>query len=553
MTTINLHDETKRELLKLMGDSTQTIFHTAKRFFSATVLSRISGMLRDMAMAFVFGTQGPIAAFMLAFRFSHLLRRLFGEGAMQSAFIPEFEEIRHNNSTKAFEFFRDLYAVLTLFLLTLVIVGVAALGVVLAYVDLSAGNRQIIVLTMLMLPSLLFICLYGLNASLLQCEKSYFTPGVAPVAFNAVWIVVVLLLKDFPIDNAMLWLSGGVIVACFAQWLVTVSGAWAIFKQNLAKTSWFTFRLRSPELALLGKGLFLAIIGVAATQINSAVDSVFARYAEAEGPAFLWYALRIQQLPLALFGIAISSALLPPLARAIKKNDQASYHHFIQYALSRTFALMLPITVATMLMGDAIINLIYGRGDFDQLSVANTTRCLWGYTLGLLPTSLVLLLAPAFYAQSRYFYPVCGSILCMVSNCLLNAWFINAFGWGATSVAVATSISAWGNMAFLGWGLWKQQGSFISKSLLFNISKVSLTCLITGTAFYICRIYFFQDLTIDRLVNGEAIQLPRDFISQSLSFAQQGVAFGVFYLIASYLCGAFPVASPRLDSVETNA
>lgn len=537
-----------------MSDTTQTIFHTAKRFFSATALSRISGMLRDMAMAFVFGTQGPIAAFMLAFRFSHLLRRLFGEGAMQSAFVPEFEEIRQKNPIKAFEFFRDLYAALTLFLLTLIIVAVSSLGLILTYIDLSEGNRQIIILTMLMLPSLLFICLYGLNASLLQCEKRYFTSGIAPVAFNVVWIGVVFLLKDLPINNAMLWLSGGVVLACIAQWIVTVPGSWSIFRKSLSKQSWFAFKLKSPELTLLGKGLFLAIIGVAATQINSAVDSVFARYAEAEGPAFLWYALRIQQLPLALFGIAISSALLPPLARAIKKNDQANYHHFIQYALSRTFTLMLPITVATMLMGDGIINLIYGRGDFDQLSVANTTRCLWGYMLGLLPTSLVLLLAPAFYAQSRYFYPVLGSILCMISNCFLNAWFINKFGWGATSVAVATSISAWGNMGFLGWGLWKQRGSFLSQSLLLNICKVSLTCLLAGTTFYFCRIHVFQDLTINHLISGEEIQLPRDFLGQSLSFGWQTLSFCIFYLASAYLCGTFPIASPNLaiDRAKTS-
>lgn len=520
-----------------MSDSTHTILHAAKRFFSGTVLSRVFGMLRDMAMAFAFGTQGSVAAFMLAFRFSHLLRRLFGEGAMQSAFVPEFEELRHKSPEKAFSFFRDLYAVLTLFLFFVVVTGVAVLGLVLAYVDLHPGNQQIVLLTMLMLPSLLFICLYGLNAALLQCEKRYFISSAAPVAFNAVWIASVLFLKDLPSNDAMMWLSGGVILSCFAQWFMTVPGTWKIFKQNLTAVSWKTIKLWTPELKVLGTSLSLGILGVAAAQINSAIDSVFARYAESEGPAFLWYAIRIQQLPLALFGIAISSALLPPLARAIKNDDTANYHQFLSYALSKTFMLMLPIMVAMFLMGDSTINLIYGRGGFDQSSVAYTTRCLWGYAAGLLPTSLILLLAPAFYARSHYLFPAWGSILCMFSNCILNAWFITGLGWGSASVAWATSISAWGNLVFLGWGLTRWQGPILSKSLLIEMARVSLACLVAGGVFYSWRVYFLHDPTLNQLASGELADLPRTFYTQVTTFAVQSVAFGVIAVASGYLCG----------------
>ncbi len=523
----------------IMSDSTHTIFQTAKRFFSGTVLSRIFGMMRDMAMAFAFGTQGPVAAFMLAFRFSHLLRRLFGEGAMQSAFVPEFEELRHKNSQKAFSFFRDLYAVLTLFLVAVVVVGGAVLGAVLGYVDLSEGNREIVLLTLLMLPSLLFICLYGLNASLLQCEKHYFVASVAPVAFNGVWIVFVcvLWLKELPIQDAMIWLSGGVIFACIAQWAMTVPGTWRIFAQNLTREGWTTVKLYTPELKFLVKSLCLGILGVAAAQINTAIDSVFARYAETEGPAFLWYAIRIQQLPLALFGVAIASALLPPLARAIKKDDKVSYDRFLGFAFSRTFALMVPMTIAMVLMGDAIINLIYGRGDFDQASVANTTRCLWGYGLGLLPMSLVLLLAPAFYARSDYLFPAWGSILCMVVNCVLNTWFIVGLGWGAASVALATSISAWGNLCFLGWGMARKQGSFLTKPVMNEMTRMAIACLIAGAAFYGWRVYLVQDPTLGQLAAGAAIQLPRAFQEQAVAFAQQALCLGGLTWVSAYLLG----------------
>ncbi len=147
-----------------MSDTPQSIRRSASRFFSGTLLSRVSGMLRDMSMAYAFGMQPAIAAFMLAFRLSHLFRRLFGEGALQSAFIPEFEALRHKDSQSAFTFFRDLAFGLTLFLTVLITILCLGLGAALQWIVLSDDNYEVIFLTLLMLPSLLFICLFGINA-----------------------------------------------------------------------------------------------------------------------------------------------------------------------------------------------------------------------------------------------------------------------------------------------------------------------------------------------------------------------------------------------------
>src|SRR5262249_29789285 len=154
---------------RIMSDTTQSIFKSASRFFSGTMLSRISGMLRDMSMAFAFGTGESVAAFFVAFRFAHLLRRLLGEGAMQSAFVPKFEELRQKDPKHACQFFMNLYGLLTLVLLAVIVIGVGFLSGMHFLADFSEGNREIISLMMIMAPSLLFICLYGLNSSLMQC------------------------------------------------------------------------------------------------------------------------------------------------------------------------------------------------------------------------------------------------------------------------------------------------------------------------------------------------------------------------------------------------
>src|ERR1700722_18897818 len=153
-----------------MTDTPHTILRSARHFLSGTVISRLTGLLRDIATAFAFGTDSAVAAFLVAFRFAHLLRRLFGEGALQIAFIPQFEKLKQKNPLRACGFFRDLKALLSISLLILIIVLMAVLGFFLYFGNISQNNGEILFLTFLMMPSLLFICLYELNSALLQCE-----------------------------------------------------------------------------------------------------------------------------------------------------------------------------------------------------------------------------------------------------------------------------------------------------------------------------------------------------------------------------------------------
>ncbi|MCB1119817.1 MAG: murein biosynthesis integral membrane protein MurJ, partial [Chlamydiia bacterium] len=236
---------------------------SARHFFSGTMLSRISGMLRDMSMAYAFGTKPSIAAFMVAFRFAHLLRRLFGEGALQSAFIPQFEAIRHQSEERALSFFRSLTWTLTLCLVSIIAMGSGAIACFLGFCHLSSEYEEIFKLTLIMLPSLLFICLYGINSSFLQCEKVYFTPSIAPVAFNTIWICFVLYLKGMSEIEAMPWLSFGVVIACFTQWMMTVPQTRrCCFKLSSTKAS---LSSSFGDLRKLTKPLFFFIIGVASS------------------------------------------------------------------------------------------------------------------------------------------------------------------------------------------------------------------------------------------------------------------------------------------------
>lgn len=512
-----------------MNDSTRTIFQSAKRFFSGTALSRVSGMLRDMCMAYVFGTQVSIASFMLAFRFAHLLRRLFGEGALQAAFIPEFEALRKKNPESAFIFFRDVKILLTIFLSILILLCCSLLGAGLALGHFQEDNREVIRLTLIMLPSLLFICLYGLNASLLQCEKSYFTPAVAPVGFNFVQICCIAALYYRHPDHAMNWLAGGVIAASLFQWLLTVPKTLTVLKNNVHHSFWKTCRPNSENVRALIGPLTLGIVGVAASQVNNAVDALFGRLAEPEGPAYLWYSIRLQQLPLALFGVAVSGAILPPLSRAIKSLDRDKYLQFIDYALRSTILIMVPVTLFVLISGDTCVNLIYGRGDFTSHSIAGTTYCLWAYGLGLIPSALVLILAPACYARGNYRSPAIASFITMGLNAVLNAWLIFQWGFGAMSVAFATSFSAWVNVVFLSRSLAEYGDTLWTPDLMKYIGKIVPAAAIAFLGVLLLR-SSGPNFVLPLLLTGQTPDFPDTFREQAYAVLSQGICFAGLFL-----------------------
>ena len=521
----------------MQQDTTKTLFQSTRRFLSGTLLSRFTGLARDIAMAAAFGTGASISAFLVAFRLAHLFRRLLGEGSLQTAFTPQFENLRQECGEKASHFFKSLNILLTGLLVILIIASMSILGIVLLFADISPGTFEIVKLTFLMVPSLLFICLYGLNAALLQCERYFFLPSVAPAAFNLVWILGVLALWNMPTEEAMPWLAGWIILACAAQWAMTLPRTIALVKQHGDISLQFSGTLFTPEIKNLIKALSMALIGLSASQINNALDSIFARYADAEGPAYLWYAIRMQQLPLALFGVALSGALLPPLTRAIKNGDRASYVHFLDYSLKKTVLFLLPVTVGIFLVGDISIELLYGRGEFLAESTIGTTFCLWAYGIGLIPMGLILILSPAFYAREDFKTPVAASVGSMVLNLVLNAILVLGFGLGAASVAVATSVSAWLNALWLGYSLKKAAGSYTASDFYPEIFKTMLATA-GGTAALIA---------VDLLVWGKfspwSVGLHQAYLMHSSHFEvlihllSQCVAFTAIFGIMTRLQG----------------
>ena len=478
-------------------DTSHSVLRSARSFFAGTALSRVSGLMRDVAMAVAFGSSPEIAAFMVSYRLANLFRRLLGEGNLQAGFVPHFVEMKEQGA----QFYRDVAYSMGMILLVAVVSLEAVLWAAKSIV--SADWLEIVDLTMWMVPGLFFICLYGLNSSLLQCRKKYFLPAVAPVAFNLVWIATVLFFPGVKV------LAIAITAAFAAQWFVTFwEGA-----KLLTVREWLKPHFFSPEFKKLLKPLALGIVGVGAVQFNSALDTIFARISDLQGPAFLWYAIRLQQLPLALFGIALSGALLPPLSRT---EDPIQRHGLLLSALKHSSALMLVCTFGILALGMASINLLYGHGDFAPSAVQQTCYCLWAYGLGLIPSVFVLLLAAKCYSEKNYKTPTTASLLSVVLNIALNALFVFVLKWGAMSVAIATSISALLNLTLL------SKGVFTRPFLSFFI-KMTLAALLPAIATLSLTQFFTP--------------LPRHFPEQLLQFVMLSAIYFGGVLICTWRLG----------------
>ncbi len=514
----------------MQEDCTRSVSKSALSFFSGTFLSRISGMFRDVSMAFCFGSSPAIAAFMVAFRFANLFRRLIGEGPLPAGFIPHFEALRKQSPQEGARFFRDLF--FSLFFFAAIVLCLVEGGLLMWYRlgDLEPSTQEIVRFILLMLPGVLFICLYGVSCALLQCERRFFLPGFAPVLFNVVWVAAVFFFQDSIPLKAMEGLSVAVIIGFFLQWLLLIPSMLRYFKEHLSGIEWIRCRLFSSDVRQIIKPFIWGIAGVASTQVNSALDAVFARYASLEGPAYLWYAIRIEQLPLALFGIALSSALLPPLSRAVCEQDWEKYRSLLSFAFKRSCSFMIPCVFALFTLGSAGVNLLYGRGDFTAHATQQTVFCLWGYGAGLLPAVFVLLLAPAFYAQKNFKQPMLASLFSIILNLGLTAFFVFGLKWGAISIALATSGCAVANYLLLWVFLQRKIGAIsIGHAFLKTILSSSLAAVVAVAVGDV-----FGDATWQLLTGAEAA-FSRNFSSQLMQFSVQSLSFGTCFLLMTWL------------------
>lgn len=446
--------------------------------------SRVLGLVRDAVLFAAFGS-AAMDAFLVAFRIPNLLRDLFAEGAMSAAFVPTFTvHLTRDGKPAAWRLGALVISALLLVTGVLVVLGMVfaePLVYLLTDADWEARPEQIaltVQLTRVMLPLLTLVALAAALMGMLNSLRHYFIPALSPAMFNVVLIasvaVAVPLMPAFGLDP-LVGVAIGALVGGLAQVALQMPTLLAEGFRYRPALDWHDPGLRRV-LLLMGPGT----VGLAATQVNLAVNTMLATGAGDGAVSWLTAAFRLMYLPIGLFGVSIATAVLPAVSRHAAERRPGGIRETVADGLSLMFMMNLPATVGLIVLATPIVRVIFERREFLATDTAATAAALQMYALGLLAYSVVRIVSPTFYALGRSRIPVLVSIATMAVNVVLNVVLVRVMGY--QGLALGTSIAATFNAATLLVLLRPRIGGLNGGRVLGSLVRIALAAAAMGVA-----------------------------------------------------------------------
>ncbi len=411
-----------------------------------TLVSRLTGFIRDVVLAAVMGV-GPIAdAFFVAFRIPNHFRAIFGEGAFNNAFLPAYAQVLETGGERPARSFASRITTLML-IVQIALLVVAFLGMPWVVTLLAPGFSDepekfdlAVTLTRITFPYLLFITVVTIYSGILNAHDRFWAAAAAPILLNVAMIVALAVVFLFP--NA----------GYAAAWGVTVSGAlqlvlvWWDARRAGAAPGLERPRIDAPMKTFF-KALGPAVIGSAGVQLAIFADTIIASFLPTGAVSSLYYADRLYQLPLGVIGIAAGTVLLPEMSRRIAGGDEAGAYAAQNRTIGLTLALAAPFFVAFMVMPELIMSALFQRGAFDAEATARAGAVLAAYGLGLPAAVLIRSAVSSFYARSDTATPLIASLTAVGVNILVKILLMRTYG--VVGLALGTAIGVWVNLGLL--------------------------------------------------------------------------------------------------------
>jgi putative peptidoglycan lipid II flippase len=422
-----------------------------------TLLSRITGLIREMLLASFFGAGPAFDAFVVAFRIPNLLRRLFAEGAFSQAFMPVLGEYRGKHGDEATRVLAGkVLGVFATGLFVTTLVGILAAP---AIVYLSASgfakdaDKFALTVTMLRIcfPYILFISLVSFAAGLLNTYGSFKAPAFTPVLLNLSFIAFAVLVAPH-LERPILALAWAVFFGGLAQLLFQIP-----FLKHIGVMPRPRWDPRDEGVIRVLKLMVPAALGVSVAQVSLLINTQIASWLREGSVSWIYYADRLMEFPSALLGVALGTVLLPSLIRHHGSEDAGAYSRLLDWGLRTTLTLALPATVALAILAVPLIATLFWHGEFTRNDVLMTRNALVAYAVGLAGIILVKVLAPGFYARQNIRTPVRIAIATLVVTQVLNAAFVPFFR--HAGLALAISIGACFNAGWL-WYLMRRSGAY---------------------------------------------------------------------------------------------
>jgi putative peptidoglycan lipid II flippase len=500
----------------------------------AVMSSRVLGLIRDQIFAALFGAGVQMDAFVAAFRAPNLLRDLFAEGALSTAFITTFsEKISRGGDAEAWKLANKMATLTAIFMS-----GISLLGILLApqimwllapgFSDTPGKMELTVLLAQIMFPFIALVSLAALVMGMLNAKNVFGMPAMASTFFNLGSIIGGVVLGWWLDPNfgtkhygsgSLIGLSIGTLIGGLAQLCVQFPALRSVGYRFRPDFAWRDAGVRRI-LLLMGP----AVVAASAVQVNVMVNGNFASHLGNGPVSWLSYAFRLMQLPIGIFGVAIGTVTLPVVARSAAAGNIAEFRAILAKGMRLAFLLTIPSTIGLVMLAQPIISLIYERRAFTAESTAQAAAALQFYAVGLSAYAGIKVLAPSFYALGKRNTPMMVSFLSIAVNYGLNQYFTFHLGWGHRGLALSTGLVALTNFSLLYWLMHRQVQRLETKQMVATLAKLAVA---GGVLALVC--WAGQQWVLA----GWAHQ---GFILRALLlFATIGVAGGAFFTVALFL------------------
>ncbi|MBN8544098.1 MAG: murein biosynthesis integral membrane protein MurJ [Alphaproteobacteria bacterium] len=449
-----------------------------------TLLSRITGFVRDVIMANLIGASWLSDAFFVAFKLPNFFRRLFAEGAFNVAFIPSFASILTSEGrNEAMKFASEVLSILLMALLLLNAVFIIFMPWITplfapGFTDTPEKFNLTVTLSQITFPYILFISLVSLLGGVLNSFNKFAAPAANPILLNLCMIAGMLFLTHYTETPAHA-LAISVFVAGIVQlgWLI------AICRNHAMLPSLLVPRI-TPKVKTMLLLMAPAALGSGVQQLNLLIDVIIASHIP-DAVSYLYYADRITELPIGMIGVAIGTAMLPMMSKQIREGNKSAAQNSMNRGIELVMLFGFPATAALLALAEPIIRVLYFHGAFNAQDLVATYMALMAFTVGLPAFLLVKVFAPGFFANHDTKTPFKIAVLCVVINLILN---LTLSIWLAhVGMALATSIAGWVNAGLMGYILHKR-GIFVPDlTLKKRLIRMAVSAKIMVLAVIICN------------------------------------------------------------------
>lgn len=454
---------------------------------SATILSRIMGMVRDMVVARLFGAGFATDAFLAAFQIPNMLRRFFAEGALTSAFVPTFSAtLAQRGEEEARELANTCFTILTIVMAAVTLAGMLFSPAIVSL--MFPGFREIpgkfeltVLLNRMMFPYIFFISLVALCMGILNTIRHFFTPAISTVFLNISMILAALLLRGF-FQVPITALAAGVLIGGFLQLLLQLPVLWS--KGFPVRPH---FDTGNPEVRRIAMLMLPSVFGVGVYYLNITVSAILASLLPEGSVSYLYYAQRLFEFPQGIFTVSIAQAVLPSMSRQAADGDMAGMKDSLAFGLRLTLFITIPAMAGLLACSTPIFTLLFMGGAFDYAKAVNSAQALSYYALGLSFVALTRVLAPAFYALKDTRTPVWTAFIAFLLNLAFSLALMGPLKHGG--LALATTLSAFGNMVLLLWLMRRKIGPIGGRMIAVTAMKSLVAALpMALSVVYACRL-----------------------------------------------------------------